>query len=50
MSLNLAIVPIDVKKWNAMPEYMKMTEIFSKITKHIKIYQDKMETKQRDGN
>lgn len=50
MSLNLAMVPIDVDKWNVMPEYMKMTEIFNKITKHIQIYHDKMTANQRDGN
>lgn len=48
MSLDLVMVPIDLRKWSALPEYMKISEIFLKITKHIEIYRDIADAKSRN--
>lgn len=50
LALNLAIVPIDSRILNNMPEYVKISETFNKITKHIQLYQQKVEADQRDGS
>lgn len=50
LSLDMVMVPITLHKWAAMPEYMKMTEIFNSITIRIQIYKNKVKTLPRDGH
>lgn len=48
MSLDLVMVPIDLRKWSTLPEYMKLTEIFQRITKHIEKYKEIANAKPRN--